>query len=131
MAYAPPTPHDFKARFPEFSDTPDAQIQALLDEAGLMVDESWLSQANYTAGMLYLTAHLLTEQQDAGAGEEGGGGGVVGDVASESFGPLSVSYNRGGSSTATSDFASTYNTTFYGRRFLALLRVNKPAIVAI
>lgn len=130
MSYTPPTAAEFKARFPEFIDVPDAQIDVLLMEAGLMVDNSWSSQDDFTMGRLYLAAHLLSEQQEAGSGEEGGGG-MVGDVASESFGPLSITYNRGGSSSSSSDFVSTYSTTFYGRRFLALLRVNKPAIVAI
>jgi hypothetical protein len=129
MPYVLPTAAQFKARFPAFAeDYEDAYVDAILLEASASVDESW-AEADYQPAIMYLTAHLIATDA-SGAHEEGeeidtGGAGI----ASESFGPLSVSYARESSSAAVS--TSGYESTVYGRRFLALLRRNKPSVVAI
>lgn len=129
MAYTAPTAADFKARFPVFAGLSDAFVDLLLGEAKLAVDDTWLSQGDYTTGVLYLAAHLAATDKSQ-ATDEGDAGGSGGDIASESWGPMSVSYTKDASSTGDNT-ASQYSTTEYGRRFLSLLRKNKPAIVAV
>jgi hypothetical protein len=129
MAYTPPSADDFVARFPVFSDKEPAQVQAVLDEALGQVDQTW-READYRPAVMYLTAHLIAidnSQEDdlINVGNTG-----PGDVVSESFGGLSVSYQRN-SRPATSELTQEYGQTSYGRRYLALLRANFPAIAVI
>ena len=129
MAYTPVTAAAFKTRFPIFATSSDTLIEALLAEAMLMVDDSWLSQADYTAGVMYLTAHLLaTDNSAAGSSVVIGAG--AGGVASESFGGMSISYDKGASANDAAS-KSQWGSTEYGRRFFRLLKLNKPAIVSV
>lgn len=129
MAYTLVTATDFKTRFPVFEDEDDARISALLLEAGMQVDDTWVSQEDYTAGVMYLTAHLLvTERATLEEGADSGSG--DGEISSESFGPLSVSY-KASSGNVANDFVSEYSTTSYGKRWLRLVARNKPGIVAV
>jgi hypothetical protein len=128
MAYTAVTVQNFKDRFPVFADNSDPMIQAWLDEAGRSVDDSWLSQLDYTNAVLYLAAHLAATESSA-AGDDvpiGGNGGI----ASESFGGMSISYNK---TVNANDAASNsaWGSTEYGRRFYRLLKLNKPAIVSV
>jgi hypothetical protein len=130
VAYTEPTFEQFATRFPNFSDMDENQFSALLTEAKLQVDDSWLSQTNYTVAIMYLIAHLKTtdQSQEGESGVVGGAG--SGGIASESFGGMSISYNNGASA---SDAAanSQWGSTEYGRRFYNLLKRNKPAIVSV
>jgi hypothetical protein len=129
VAYTPVTVDDFTARFPNLADTDEVVIQACLDEAARSVDDSWLSQTDYTGGLLYLAAHLVaTDNSTEGTSVTIGAGG--GGVASESFGGMSISYDK---SAGVNDAASKsqWGSTEYGRRFYRLLKLNKPAIVSI
>jgi hypothetical protein len=126
MAYTPVTPSAFKARFPEFASKDNDYIQLILTEAELNVDDTWLSQANYNAGIMYLTAHIIASSDLAASG---GGAGSGGGIASESFGGMSISYDKSASAAAGS--SSKWGGTEYGRRFAELVKANKPAIVSI
>ena len=54
-----PSLADFRVRFPEFDDAPDAIVQACLSEAELQTPERvWL--ARQRDGILWLAAHLIT-----------------------------------------------------------------------
>lgn len=60
MAYLVPTAADLKARFPGFAAVDDAVVTAAIDEAALLVDNSWSSQATFTLGRMLVAAHILT-----------------------------------------------------------------------
>lgn len=129
MPYTIPTVDQFRTRFPIFDSAEDGLITVLLEEASGHVGTDW-RESDYQPAIMYLAAHLLATD-NSGEGEEveyGPAGG--GEVASESFGGMSISYksgNTGGSLSAS----ERYGSTTYGRRYLALLRSNVPAIVAI
>lgn len=114
MAYVIPTLAQFKTKFPEIV-AADATIQAALDEAVNEVDTSW-SETSYYNGILYFAAYLLTGG-DFSTGASGG-------ITSESFGPISVSYDA--------KTAGTLSSNSYGRRFAQLRRREKggPRIAA-
>lgn len=107
MAVDAPTYVEFIARFPNFSDATQAQIEAIITEATSTVDESWRVEDQKKA-IMYLVAHMLqieAEQIEGGA------------ISSESFGPISVTYARN-----TNE--SSIGSTVYGRYWLALARLN-------
>ena len=126
MPYELPTADQFRTRFPEFAEEEDARLDALILEASGQVDTSWV-EADYQPAIMYLAAHLLAGDNAAAEESESGGSGD-GNISSENFGPLSVSYDN---SSSNSDSQSGYTSTSYGRRYLALLKKNKPAILAI
>ncbi len=128
MAYEKVTPTAFKERFPEFAGKSDAFVQLILTEAELNVDDTWLSQANYTAGIMYLTAHLIADGDAAAGGGSDSSGGV--GIASESFGGMSISYDKSSSSN-TAAGKSKWGSTSYGRRFYDLVRANKPPVMVV
>lgn len=128
MAYVAPTATEFKARFPQFAALTDQYVQFFLDEATNTIDTSW-RESDYKTAILYLAAHLVTEEQ-ATTGAGGGTGTGSGIVSSESFGGMSISYDT---SKSANDAAagSQWGSTEYGRRFYLMLKANKPAIVSI
>jgi hypothetical protein len=129
VPYTTPTYEEFITRFPIFEDKEKPTVEALLAEAATQIDNSWV-ETDYQSAIMYLTAHLLATD-NSGEGEEVEiGGANNGVIASESFGPMSVGYATGGASGSLSS-SDQYGSTVYGRRFLALLRKNKPAIVAV
>ncbi len=125
MAYEKPTPADIKTRFPEFTSETDERIQLFIDDASLSVDESWL-EADYKIAISYLTAHLLALGNET---SEGADIGVKGNISSESFSGMSISYGSGGTDSGVSK--SQYGSTAYGRRYWQLLQGNKggPLVV--
>lgn len=128
MPYDKPTVDQFIARFPIFNDDDPAIISALIDEATNTIDTDWV-ETDYQPAIMYLTAHLIAtdnseEGEDVEFGSPGGGG-----IVSESFNGMSVSYSQ--KVLPESELSNLYASTEYGRRYLALLRRNKPAIVAI
>ena len=56
-----PTVAEFRARFPEFNDVPNTQVQQAIDDASCWVDTSWLATAcaDCTTAMAFLAAHYL------------------------------------------------------------------------
>lgn len=115
MAYVAPTAAEFKVRFPEFSETADDTVQAVLDECASQVDDSWIDGDRRLALML-LTAHTLTTGESAASG-----GGLV---TSQSIGPISISYK-------VSDSVGRLQDTAYGARFYDMQRANFPAVLVI
>lgn len=115
MAYDLPTVQDVRSRFANLASTtkyPDALIQSLIDEAARQVDTSWI-EADFQTAVLYLVAHLASVEKQYGSGGA--------ELASESVGGIfSVSYR---------ETKTELESTVYGKRFLALLKRNKPAFL--
>lgn len=61
---AVPTLSQFRTRFGEFDNAPDAVVQACLDEAELQTPES-IWDARQSDGILWLAAHLATIHPNA------------------------------------------------------------------
>lgn len=129
--YDPPTPNDFKTRFPIFADESDDRVQLFLDEASTSVDKAW-AVADYRPAWMYLAAHLLATDGSSEDDSVQMGAAGQGVVAGESFGGgLSVTYAvptiRDGSLSAN----DKYGTTEWGRRYYALLLRNRrgPLVV--
>jgi len=129
MAHVIPTYADFIARFPVFADRSQAVIEALITEAAGTVDTDWLER-DYAPAILYLTAHLLANEESEAGDDVDVGTGVSNAVASESFGGMSISYAAADDGGSLND-SELYGNTEFGRRFLRLLRLNKPAVVIV
>lgn len=120
MPYATPTPADIKADFPAFANADDAVIQRRIDRTASSVDESW-SEADYAYARSLLTAHyLVLDGIGQGTDAELAGLGLSG-VSRLKSGSLDVSF----SDTTSGVQLGGYDSTSYGRRFLALLRRNR------
>lgn len=108
-----PTVDDMLARFPALEGN-DELIEACLQEAIEQIDLARWSETDGRRAIMYLAAHLTQSELDGGADS-----GASGNIASESMGPISVSY-RDASATKTAG----YGSTLYGQRFEELLRAN-------
>jgi hypothetical protein len=115
MAFTDPTAATLKEDFPEFTSYDDPTIERAISVAKRMVDQSW-TEGDYTRAIELYACHLLTNGDLAVA--TSGTGGVI---ASESLGPVSVSYQ---SSSQQAD-ASGLSATVYGKEFALLLRLNR------
>lgn len=119
MAVIVPTVEEIVTRFPAF-DGQEELLEACLAEAVTQVDDRWV-ESDTKIAIMYLTAHLAQTEIDRGA--DSGGAGAGGIIASESMGPMSVSYATPGASGGM--FAGNdYATTIYGQRFAEKLRDN-------
>ena len=145
----PPTLEEFRARFPEFSDLTDAQVQFAIDDASCWADQSWISTycRDCTTAIAFLAAHFLalgliasTLLPETVAGEDGGVVLPGGQVTSLSFENMSVGFaapsSTSGSAGTTFGRASVgdpfdLGSTPYGQRYLSLLKVNQPAIMVV
>lgn len=117
MSYDAPTPADLKARFPAFTAVSDPVLQGALTEAARRVDTTWTEGDFATAQMLY-AAHVLAM--------DGHATGAEADAIAQGAG-LYKSLKAGGSAVEFVDgqgVAGTLAGTSYGRRFLALQRLN-------
>jgi uncharacterized protein DUF4054 len=127
MPYTIPTYSEFITRFPIFDNAvkwPQAMVELVLTEAANNIDTDWF-EADYQPAIMYQTAHLLsTDNSAAGTEPEVG---LPTFLSSESFAGMSSSYSTipGG----TLSQSEMWGTTVYGRRYLNLLRKNKPAVV--
>ncbi len=128
MPYTAPSVETFKARFPEFASVSDSLIQLMLNEAFDQIGDLWYDRDRAQAQML-LTAHNLIMEGEPGR--------TSGEVITAS-GPLKS--RRAGDTeevfAGTSTFGATdsgdgYEATTYGRRYVALMRLNFPAICAV
>ncbi|WP_084398281.1 DUF4054 domain-containing protein [Henriciella aquimarina] len=120
MAYTPADADTFKARFPAFATVDDAVIEDALDRARRVVDSSWMADDRQEAESLH-AAHELTMD----------GLGATREAQLQGFRRLklgSLELERESSGSASS---STYNLTTYGKRFLAILKRNHPAVIAL
>lgn len=124
MAATSPTAADLVARFPTFAAVPTAAVTAALAEAGTRVDARWTAGDTALGTMLY-AAHLLTLD----------GQGTSAEAALAAAGALGISTFRAGSlalerrPVTGADAGNLLTETTYGRRFLALLRANQPAVL--
>ena len=125
MPYTVPAPADLAARFPAFAAVPPATLAGAIAEAQTRVDTSWLP-GDYMIALLLLAAHTLTlDGLGAGAEAASAAAGTLG-YASLRSGGLSLDRARPPRGAAE---PSLLAETTYGRRFLALLKVNQPAIL--
>lgn len=126
MAYVAPTPEEFLASYPEFEDFEPQQIIDALARGGRNVDDSWFEEDYAPAIMLY-AAHLLQFRQNA---LDTGNGTAAGAIASESLGPISVSYEKSGGDSGVFD-PTFLGATAYGIEYSILLRQNRggPRVV--
>lgn len=125
MPYAVPTPADLSARFPAFAAVPSAALAGAIAEAQARVDASWLA-SDYPVAILLLAAHTLTlDGLGTGAEAAAAAAGTLG-YASLRSGGLSLDRARPPRGAAE---PSILAETTYGRRFLALLKVNQPAVL--
>lgn len=120
---SPPTPSDFTTRFPAFAAVDPGAIATALAEAATRVDATWTS-GDAPLGLMLYAAHVLTlDGQGTGA-----------EAALGAAGALGFSTLRAGSlhierAAPADKAASALGETTYGRRFLALLKVNQPAVL--
>lgn len=124
MTVSPPTAADLVGRFPTFAAVPAATVTAALAEAGARVDASWTA-GDYPSGVMLYAAHILTLD----------GQGTSAEAALAAAGALGISTFRAGSlelerrPVTGADAGNLLTETTYGRRFLALLRANQPAVL--
>ena len=124
MAYTAPTSADLIVRFPMFKDVAPEVIDTALAQAALMVDDTWVSQEDFTLGRLLYSAHVLTlDGHGASAEAELAATGALGFSEFDS-GDLRL---RRAGSTAETTF-TTFDQTQHGQRFKELLRRNKPGV---
>lgn len=129
MAYDPPTYAEFIARFPVFDNVakwPQATVEAIIVEATNNIDTDWIER-DYKPAIMYQTAHILSSEAAADADAPDAPGPAT-YLASESFSGMSMSYAKI-SQNGTLSQSETWGGTSYGRRYLDLLRKNKPAVV--
>ncbi len=123
MPFLTPTPADLVARFPAFAAVPTATIAGVIAEARTRVDGTWLPDDAPIALMLY-AAHVMTlDGLGTGAEAAAAAAGALGFQAMRS-GTLSLDRRP----VVGPGSPSLLNETTYGRRFLALLKVNQPAV---
>lgn len=120
MPLVSPTPADLITRFPAFADVATETLQAALSEAATRVDSTWTAGDAPLGAMLY-AAHVLT-LDGFGTGAEAALG-AAGAFGFQSLAAGSLSLARRGAP------GTVLTETTYGRRFLALLKVNQPAVL--
>lgn len=124
MPYVAPTQEQFRNRFDEFCEIGDDLVDAILVDARRSVSTSWLER-DYQMAIMLLAAHLLIVEGhvERAAGKRSTMT-STGPVTSKQVGDVKVSYaGLGGSNGGASD-PNGYGATQYGRRFLALMRLN-------
>lgn len=115
---------DFRADFPEFSDTaayPDAQITFWATVAEQQVVKNRWGNL-YTQGVMLYVAHEITlASQNKSVADSGGMPGQNEGIAnSKTVGNVSASYDSGSNSEASAGF---WNLTNYGKQFIHLARL--------
>lgn len=118
MPYTTPTAQQLKTRHPAFVDLDSDYVDAVIADAARLIDSTWF-EADYQPAIMYLAAHMMTLEGNNDGDDKG-------VVVSERIGDASASYAAPGAQSSVSD----YQATSYGRRYLQLLRVNQPAILA-
>jgi hypothetical protein len=118
MAYTAPTVEDFKEAYPAFDGVDDEVVENALAQAALQVDDTWLSQEDFTQGRMLYAAHVLTM----------GGSGTSQEAQLGSFKRLklaSLELERAGGDAV----AGSWTATSYGVSFLQLQRQNRPGFL--
>lgn len=120
----------FRARYPEFAPVSDALISLVLSESLDSIGDTWLQKDRTKAQMLLAAHKLATEGEPARSSGNGGGGSTSGAVKRMKVGDVEVEYAGFGSGSG-SGAASGFASSVYGQRYLALMRLNFPGIVAV
>jgi hypothetical protein len=144
----PPTLAEFRARFPEFSEIPDATVQIAISDATCFADGTWIDSEyckNCKVAIALLAAHFLASQlimastlPNVAPLPDGGfviaGGEVTSlrfETMSVGFSPSKASGGGGGGGTASGGEYCDFCMTPYGSRYLDMLKVNQPAIAVV
>lgn len=134
MAYTEPTAGTFKARYPEFAPVSNDLITLVLQEAISQVGDTWVEKDRARAQML-LAAHTLTMEGEPGRTTTGQGSAGTGPIKRDKVGDVETEYQnaaeRYGSGVNYVNSAAGYESTEYGRRYLALLKLNFPAVAVV
>jgi hypothetical protein len=119
-----PAPSDllaeFRIRYPEFAAVPDATVEYWLDDALLIVTDSWI-EADRKPAQMALAAHNLARRGLA-AGGSGIGGIAAKGVTSFKSASFSVNFDA---SAAKAAAAGGYGSTMYGQDFQIYLHRNR------
>lgn len=125
MAYTIPTPATLRTKFPAFTAVPDATIQAYIDQAAGMIDQTWL-ETDYTYGIELYAAHLMVlAGLGTGAQAQAAAEGLLGYSTVRS-GQLTL--QRAATSQSGGGVPSPYDQTAYGIQFYWLARRNRPPV---
>jgi hypothetical protein len=108
------TPSTFKVRFPEFASEADARIQIFLDDAVVILNETYWG-TKYDLGVAYHAAHALFMANQTASG----GSGVFGPVSNRTVDGTSVSYAVPQQGSNDTDSDAYYNLTSYGQKYLS------------
>ena len=103
----------FRTLFPEFDSLSDNMVDAVIRTAKMMQTRNTLAQE-------WLTAHLLALVNGEDGDEAGKPDGGMGEVTSETIGPLMRQYRTQAGLLGGSDVFFT--TTRYGRTFLQVIK---------
>lgn len=117
-----PTIDDLTSRFPAFASVASNTLAGALSEAAARVDTTWTA-GDYPLGVMLYAAHVLTlDGLGTGAEAAMAAAGALGFQSMQS-GSLQLERASG------QQGRSALEQTSYGRRFLALLKVNQPAVL--
>jgi hypothetical protein len=121
---------DFKALFPEFSDTPNSAITVLIPLANSFVNENQWGEVRAVQAVQLLVAHFLKE---LGTGSDPGdiASDVSGPVTMEKVGDISRSYGALNTSAKYSAQDQAFLTTTYGKTYVMLKKTvgSTPLVV--
>ncbi|SHI80090.1 Protein of unknown function [Aureimonas altamirensis DSM 21988] len=129
MPYIVPTVDEFLTRYPQFEAVEGDRLSAVMEEAvgavGQPETTRWVEK-DYQPAIMLLTAHMLT-LEGALPGSLGAiGGEYAGPITREKVGEVETTYGGSGASGGGTDLSDPwgYSLTFYGRRFLLMMRAN-------
>lgn len=122
MAYVIPTAAELKVRFPEFSAVDDTVVDARIEEAARMVDETW-TEGDYALAIMLYACHIMALEGLGTGPDSQANTGQMANFQTIRSGQLTLtrgSYSHGGG-----DTGDWYASTRYGSRFWRLLKLNK------
>lgn len=128
MAEVTITSADLKARYPEFAAVDDFYVGAVLAEAALSVDESWIASTRIPA-TLALAAHMMSLEGEP-ARTANGGSVVTAEVKRVKVGDVETEFNVA-ASTSGAGGADDYGSSLYGVTFLRYRRRSFPGILVV
>ena len=131
MAWTPPSAADFKARFPAFDAVVSAVADEAIAEAGLYVDHTWISEADYRLGLMLMAAHTLTlDGHGTGAEAEMARAGTLGFTTMKSA-DLTLTRQGSRSDKQGDGAGDPFALTTYGVRFVQLRQRNVPGVLSV
>lgn len=129
MAEISLTAADLKARYPEFNAVSDTYIEAVLSEAALSVDETWIATDRVPA-TLALAAHMMTLEGEPARTANGGVGGATAEVKRVKVGDVETEFNVAAPASGAGG-ADDYGSSLYGAAFLRYRRRSFPGIIVV